>query len=178
MLICWLILRHVSANNVNISPSTRETCFYINKDDIRILLLRTRTGFCVMFYLSCISSCWVLNLIEMYDLPYDIISISNYISSWKINACYVIIKIVHRLNLTSLKNEKAQFNVALRRHLIHIPFTLFMNFLCFRMIRNFYSSWYCIISVYSVCFEYLFCMCDLLHILLSFWQGLGPIWFM
>jgi hypothetical protein len=51
---------------------------------------------------------------------------------------------------------KTQLNLALRRHLNTHSFYSLYVFLCFRMIRNFYSSLYCINSVYSVCFEYIY----------------------
>jgi hypothetical protein len=39
-----------------------------------------------------------------------------------------------------------------------------MCLLCFRMIRNFYSSLYCISCVYSLCYEYIFCLWLIPHL--------------
>jgi hypothetical protein len=78
------------------------------------------------------------------------------------------------LSLISLRNEMAQFKVAPTGYL-HTPFTLLMNFCCFRMIHNtIYEIFvvFCIVIILYIL--HILCDYDLFHILLSIWQTSDP----
>ena len=77
------------------------------------------------------------------------------------------------LGLTSLRNEKTQFKVALRRYLnTRSLYCVDEWFLCkdgrYFCIWNLCST--CVVIIMLSCIFSIFCMFDLFHALLSFWQ--------
>ena len=79
------------------------------------------------------------------------------LSYFQKGASYSVIRIFNNLprSITSLKNEKAQFKVALKSFYMHTSFTLWVNFLHVLMLCI--TDLYDCVNPYSVIFLY-FCM--------------------
>jgi hypothetical protein len=95
------------------------------------------------------------------------------LSCFQKGASYSGVRIFNNLprGVTSIKNEKTEFKVTLKKFYMHTPFTLWMNFLHVQMIciTDLYD---CVNPYYTVMFLYVY---DMFHILLSC-DSLGDPW--
>ena len=99
------------------------------------------------------------------------------LSCFQKGASYSGIRIFNNLyvpqSITSFRNEKSQFKVALKFFYVHIPFTLWMNFLHVQMICI--SDLHDCVNSYTVITLYVLYAFDMFHILLS-GDSLRDLW--
>jgi len=96
-------------------------------------------------------------------------------SSFQKGASYSGIRIFNNLprSITSLRNEKPQFKVALKKSYVYTSFTLWMNFLRVQMICI--TDLYACVNSYTVIILYILYAFDTFHILSS-GDSLRDLW--